>query len=164
MKTSKKQRYQTIPRTLAFIRENDNYLLIQKKNENSFGYKKLNGVGGHMEIGEEPYESAEREIKEETNLHVENLELTAILFIDTNSIPGIQVFVFKADYCGGVFKASEEGLLKWMSRKEIFNSADVVFDVPKLIKICESHCRNSEVSIIKYLYNDAGELRIVNRL
>jgi len=155
-------RYQFVPRTLVFIKNNDKYLLIHKKKRNSFDFNKFNGVGGHIEKGEEPFESACREIAEETGLKINSLELTAILFIDTISAPGIQVFVFRADYLNGEITNSCEGTLNWMTYVEIKDNKDVVLDVPELIQICETHNRGSKPQIIKYLYNDLGELRIVN--
>lgn len=163
MKNDDRQRYQMIPRTLVFIKKSDKYLMIQKKKRESFGFNKINGVGGHIEKGEEPYESAIREIKEETNLSVANMDLIAILFIDIYSSPGIQVFIFKAEYSGGEISSSEEGGLKWMSFSEICSSSDMVFDVPDIIKICEAHKKNSEARIIKYIYDDFGKLRVVIR-
>jgi len=154
-------RYQLIPRTLVFIKNNDKYLLIYKNNQSSFGFDKINGVGGHIEKGEEPFESALREIAEETGLNINNLELTALLFIDTNSNPGIVVFLFKAQYSGGEIIPSIEGELKWMSFPEIEENTNVVFDVPELIKICEIHTTGDKPLILKYSYNDSGELRIV---
>lgn len=51
-----RSRYQVVPRTLVFIKNENRYLLIHKKKQVSFGYDKLNGVGGHIEKGEEPRE------------------------------------------------------------------------------------------------------------
>lgn len=156
-------RYQMVPRTLIFINKGGKYLLIHKKKPESFGFNKMNGVGGHIERGEEPFESAQREIVEETGLVVDDMELSAILFIDINSTPGIQVFVFKADYLEGEIKHSDEGELCWMSLFEIRNSDDVVSDVPDLIEACQAHKAGAQPQIIKYIYDNLGELRIVNR-
>lgn len=157
-------RYQMVPRTLVFIKKGENFLLIHKKKPESFGFNKINGVGGHIERGEEPFESAQREIVEETGLVVGGLDLCAILFIDINSTPGIQVFVFKADYQEGEIEHSEEGELCWMSLVEIRNNNEVVFDVPDLIEVCKAHELGAQPQIIKYIYNNSGELRIVNQL
>jgi 8-oxo-dGTP diphosphatase len=154
-------RYQVVPRTLVFIKNKYKYLLIHKKKQDSFGYDKLNGVGGHMEKGEEPYESALREIFEETGMEIGNLELTAILFVDLDSNPGIQVFVFKADFICGKVVDSEEGDLHWMSYTEIKKSIVVLEDVPKLIQICEKHNKGSQPAILKYSQGKSGQLRIV---
>jgi 8-oxo-dGTP diphosphatase len=155
-------RYQLVPRTLVFIKNENKYLLIHKKKQNSFGFNKINGIGGHLEKGEEPFESARREVKEETGLETTDLELTAILFIDINTIPGIEVFVFKTDHISGEITHSDEGMLQWLTYSEIKQNKDVVSDVPGLIDICESHISGSKPKILKYLYNDSGELRIVN--
>jgi len=150
-----------VPRTLIFIKKGEKFLLIHKNKPESFGFKKMNGVGGHIEKGEEPFESAQREISEETGLVVSDLDLCAILFIDINSTPGIQVFVFKADYKYGDMKHSDEGELCWMSLAAIKNSDEVVSDVPELIEICEAHENRTQPQIIKYIYDNSGRLRIV---
>lgn len=154
-------RYQVVPRTLVFIKNKDKYLVIHKKKQDSFGFNKLNGVGGHIEKGEEPFESALREIAEETGVEIRNLELAAILFIDINANPGIQVFVFSAGFVRGEFAHSDEGDLQWMSYSEIKESKVVLSEVPELIQICKSHKNGSKPVILKYTYNESGELRIV---
>ena len=135
--------------------------MIHKKKQGSFGYDKLNGVGGHIEKGEEPFESALREISEETGVEISNLELASILFIDINTNPGIQVFVFKADFVCGKTAHSDEGNLLWMSYAEIKKSNDVLADVTELIQICETYIKGSKPAILKYLYDESGQLRIV---
>lgn len=130
-----RQRYQLVPRTLIFIEKDQKYLMLTKKKKNSFGFGKINGVGGHIEKGEEPYEAARREIEEEAGINVKNLDLAAVLFIDINDVPGIQVFVFKAIYDNGVVQASDEGSLEWMSRTKILSSDRIVKDLPFLLEI-----------------------------
>jgi len=157
-------RYQMIPRTLIFIRKGISILLIHKKKPESFGFNKWNGVGGHIEQGEEPFESVLREVFEETRLSVSSLDLCAILFIDINANPGIQVFVFKADYETGNIEPSDEGELRWMSLSEIRNCEEVVLDVHDLIEVCELHKVGTQPKLIKYIYDNSGNLRIVNLL
>ena len=156
-----RKKYQLVPRTLVFIKNEDKLLVIKKQKKKSFGYGKLNGVGGHIEKGEEPFEAARREIQEEAGITVGNLALAAILFIDINDTPGIQVFVFKADYEGGIIRASEEGQLAWMVREDIVNNDKTVKDLPFLLDIVEKHKDGAPPIMVKYLYDDAGELRIV---
>ena len=40
---------------------------------------KLNGVGGHIELGETPHEAMEREFLEEAGLNIDNWELGVIM-------------------------------------------------------------------------------------
>jgi 8-oxo-dGTP diphosphatase len=145
-----KNRYMVIPRTLVFIRKKEKYLLIKKSNKDSFGFNKFNGVGGHIEKGEEPFESALREINEETGLEIENLEFVAIVFIDTASNPGVQVFVFKANYLRGEITNSNEGTLSWMSYTNIKSSNEVLGDVPELINLCRKHKKERKSIFLKY--------------
>jgi len=153
-------RYSLVPRTLVFIRDGDRYLLIHKKKKDSFGFGKLNGVGGHIEKGEDPYGSALREILEETGLKVDHLNLSAILFIDTNDSPGIEVFLFGAEFAGGELRHSDEGNLVWMTLDEIKLSSQTLEDVPFLIETCSQHVYGQKPAIIKYSYDEYGELRI----
>ena len=156
-----KSRYQLVPRTLIFIRNKDKYLFIHKKISDSFGYGKLNGIGGHIEKGEEPYESAIREIKEETGLIINVLSLAAIVFIDIRINPGILMFVYSAAYKNGSIQASAEGELVWIAKNKIKERNDFVKDVPFLLDITETHKNGSPPRFIKYLYDKDNNLRIV---
>ncbi len=155
-----RKKYQMVPRTLIFIEKDGRILLLCKRKRDSFGYGRLNGIGGHIEQGEEPYESARREIMEEANIEVKNLELAAILFIDINAVPGIEVFVFKAQYLSGELCDSEEGHLEWMSREELLKQTNLVKDLPFLINLVDRHSRNQPPEIVKYTYDENKELRI----
>ena len=154
-------KYQLVPRTLIFIHNDNKILFLKKQKKASFGYGKLNGVGGHIERGEEPFESARREICEEAGITVDNLDLAAILFIDINDTPGIQVFVFRADYKDGEVRESEEGLLSWMTEEEILNSDEAVKDLPFLLDIAKKHKKGTPPAMVKYIYDDEEQLRIV---
>ena len=155
-----RKRYQMVPRTLIFIEKGEHLLMLSKTKSTSFGYGKINGVGGHMEQGEEPFESARREILEETGLRVDRLDLAAILFIDIHDTPGIQVFVFKGEYAAGEIQDSEEGHLEWMTRAEIEKHEKKVKDLPFLIRTIDDHRPDTPPAMIKYLYDENGEMRI----
>lgn len=155
-----RERYSLVPRTLVFIRRGNEYLLIHKKKKNSYGYGKMNGVGGHMEKGEDPYTSARREILEETGLSISQLDLCAILFIDIGDTPGIEVFVFRTEYDGGQIQQSDEGFLEWKTFEEIQSSEHILDDVPMLIELCIEHEVGRMPQIIKYSFDEKGQLRI----
>jgi 8-oxo-dGTP diphosphatase len=153
-------KYQLVPRTLIFIYKDDKILILKKQKKASFGYGKLNGVGGHIERGEEPFESARREICEEAGITVDDLDMAAILFIDINDTPGIQVFVFKTDYKDGEIRESEEGLLSWMTEEDVLNSDETVKDLPFLLDIVKKHKPGKPPVMVKYIYDDDEKLRI----
>lgn len=155
-----RKKYQLVPRTLVFIEKDGRLLMLHKTKKDSYGYGKINGVGGHIEKGEEPFEAAVREIEEEAGIKVKDLDLAAILFIDINDTPGVQVFVFKADYAEGIIKDSIEGNLEWMTRESIRESDRPVKDLPFLLDIIDKHEKNASPIMIKYIYDDQGQLRI----
>ena len=155
-----RRKYQMVPRTLVFIEKDEKILTLCKQKRDSFGFGKLNGIGGHIEQGEEPFESAKREIMEEANIQIKNLNLAAILFIDIGDCPGVEVFVFKAEYLSGETRDSEEGHLEWMTRAEILEQPSTVKDLIFLIDLTDRHIPKSTPRIVKYSYDKNEELRI----
>jgi len=153
-------KYQVVPRTLIFIERDEEILLIHKNKRDSYGFSKLNGLGGHIEKGEEPYEAAKREIFEESGLSIEEIYLVAIIFIEIGTNPGILLFVFKAKYPGGTLKNSDEGNLVWMKRNSIKYTPNLVKDIHFLLELSDSYVEGSSPIFAKYLYNENGELRI----
>mgnify|MGYP001075743652 CR=1 FL=1 len=156
-----KSKYQVVPRTLILIERDEEILLIHKNKRDSFGFSKLNGIGGHIEKGEEPYEAAKREILEESGLTIEEMSLVAIIFIEIGTNPGILLFVFKAKYPGGRLKESDEGNLVWLKRSLIKDSKNLVKDIPFLLELSDSYNAGSPPTFAKYIYDDNKELRIV---
>lgn len=154
-------KYKLVPRTLIFIEKDNKILLIHKNKKESFGYSKLNGIGGHIEKGEEPYEAAKREIFEESGLIINKLSLVSIIFIEIGTNPGILLFVFKAKYPGGRLKESDEGGLLWMKRTSIIDGNNIVKDIPFLLELSDSYQEGSPPIFGKYLYDEHGKLRIV---
>ena len=155
------ERYLLIPRTLVFVRYKGKYIFIEKDFNNSFIDGSINGVGGHMEMGEDPFSSARREVFEETGLSLTNLELIAILFSDTTKNPGIIVFIFRAESMGEKIIESEEGKIIISKKEEIISKKGLMKDIPFLMDICEKHKENSRPLILMYQCDNDGELRIV---
>jgi 8-oxo-dGTP diphosphatase len=154
-------KYQVVPRTLIFIERDDEVLLIHKSKRDSYGFSKLNGIGGHIEKGEEPNEAAKREIFEESGLVIKHLSLVAIIFIDIGTNPGILLFVYKAKYQGGNLKESDEGGLVWMKRTSLKDTINLVKDINFLLELTDSYKENSPPVFVKYLYDENRGLRIV---
>ena len=155
-----RKKYQMVPRTLVFVEKDGKILTLNKSKKDSFGYGRLNGIGGHIEKGEEPYESARREIFEEANIKVGELDLAAILFIDIYEVPGIEVFVFKTTYLTGEVRDSNEGHLEWMTRAELLAQPNLVKDMPFLLDLINRHFPNTPPFMVKYIYDENGDLRI----
>lgn len=99
----------------------DNKLLLQKKSKGLFGEGKWNGVGGKLEMDENPEACVAREILEETGLKALNLKFHEVLnfyFGDRNELDWI-VYVFSTKVFEGEPKSGGEGDLQWFAFKDI---------------------------------------------
>lgn len=64
----------------AFSSNCERVVLIQK-NRPKWQAGKLNGVGGHIEVGEESFEAMVREYREETGIHSSTLDWSAFAYL-----------------------------------------------------------------------------------
>ena len=87
-----RDRYMLIPRTVIFLRRGESYLLIKGAPIKRLWAGKYNGVGGHVERGEDVLSAAKRELKEETGLDA-GLWLCGTVIVDVDGF-GICLFVF----------------------------------------------------------------------
>jgi len=108
------KRYQIIPRTLIFVTRGDEVLLICGAPTKRLWAGKYNGIGGHLERGEDALSAARRELAEETGLQVSDLRLVGTVLVDVEEMTGIGLYVFCGEYSGGELVESAEGRLEWI--------------------------------------------------
>ena len=125
-------RWLTIPRTLCFVLNGSDVLLMKRAPHKRVFPNQYNGVGGHIERDEDPLTSAKREILEETGLTVTNLQLRAIYNIDAKAATGIVLFVFTAESDTREVIANNEGTLHWIAQNEV-SQLDLVEDLPIIL-------------------------------
>jgi 8-oxo-dGTP diphosphatase len=128
-------RHVVIPRTLCFLRWQDEVLLLRGAATKRIWAGKWNGIGGHIEVGETPLKGAKREILEETGLVVHDLRLAAILHIySRETVKGIMIFVYVGNAPSREISPGPEGVLQWFSVEALPQEA-LVADLPELIPL-----------------------------
>ena len=123
-------RYTVIPRTAIFLWRRDLVLLLKGAPTKRLWANKYNGLGGHVERGEDALSAAKRELLEETGLTTD-LWLCGTAIVDAGQA-GIALYIFSGELPEGEPRPSEEGLAEWVSFDRI-GELDVVEDVPILL-------------------------------
>lgn len=125
-------RWLTIPRTLCFVLNGTDVLLMKRASHKRIFPNRYNGVGGHIERDEDPLSSAKREILEETGLTVHDIHLRAIYNIDAGEKTGIMLLVFTATSESRSVVPNEEGTLHWIPQYRVLEF-DLVDDLPHIL-------------------------------
>lgn len=104
---------------MVMIQDSDNgKVVVQDRIKSWYG---ISFPGGHAENGESIYDSAIREIKEETGLNVRNLKACGFMYWFNNQTED-KYFVnfYKTnDFSGELVESTEEGRVFWVSIDEL---------------------------------------------
>lgn len=153
-----KDRYALIPRTAIFLRRGDAYLLLKGAPTKRLWANKYNGLGGHVERGEDVLSAAKRELLEETGLTAD-LWLCGTLIVDAGEM-GIALYLFGGECEEGEPSPSKEGLAEWI-RYDAVDGLPVVEDLPILLAKIHSMKRGDAPFSARSYYDEEGKLVVV---
>ena len=111
--------------TLCYIERDDKYLMLHRvSKKNDINKDKWIGVGGHFEDLESPDECLIREVREETGYELKDFDFRGIVtFVygkkDEEVVEYMHLFVGR-NVVGEPIECNE-GVLRWVDKKEVLN-------------------------------------------
>lgn len=151
-----KDRYQVVPRTLILVFQGDEVLLQQGSPTKKIWAGYYNGLGGHVERGEDALSAARRELMEEAGLECTDLHLCGTVMIDVEERNGIMLFVMTGNEIKGKINDSEEGSLHWINVNG-FDQINVVEDIPEIVIRIRNSLGKGEIFHAHYGYDENGK-------
>lgn len=111
-----------IDTTLCYIEKDEQYLMLHRvKKAHDVNEGKWIGVGGKFEDDETPEECLLRETYEETGLTLTNFRLRGIITFISEGWASERMYLFTADGFDGEVKPCDEGELRWVNKKDVFD-------------------------------------------
>ena len=141
-----------VPAVLVYAQHGDEVLVMHRNKEPNLGL--WTAPGGKVEIGESPYDAAQREMLEETGLTVEQLQFQGFC-TEVSARPDWQwfLFIFVTDtFHGDLHPDRREGDLAWVSVETYLHEmpipqSDVIF-APRVL------AADGDFFQAKFIYDD----------
>ena len=155
-------RFIVIPRTLIFLFDSDDRILLIKGSPKKKRWAGVyNGIGGHIEPNENILDAAGRELYEETGIKEGKLYLCGQVMISNLNNPGIALFIFNGFVEKTEVRSSREGELHWIPIQKV-NEFPLVDDLRVLLPLVAKHQQGDPIIIGKYIENQQdGDLEFL---
>jgi 8-oxo-dGTP diphosphatase len=114
-----------------------------------------NGLGGHIESGEDIVSAARRELAEEAGIACKHPVFCGTIMINVTPEEGILLFVFRCNVDEDSYVNSSEGLLTWF-RVDQIPVDSIVDDVLFLIDRVQNTLNTGEQFHFLYSYDSLG--------
>lgn len=129
---------------LCMVYDGDKILLQDRVHREWPG---LTFPGGHVEKGESFVHAVTREMQEETGLLIDAPKLCGVKQFQTDEDERYVVLLFKTDKYTGTLTSSEEGDMRWVSRKDL-DSRLLAENFTELLQVFDSDDLN------EFFYDD----------
>lgn len=155
-------RYHIIPRTLVFVFHQNEVLLLKYSPSKGNWSGRLNGLGGHIERGEDPLTAARRELKEEAGMDMPDLRLCGTLIIDSpHASPGIGLYIYAGNIDQRIVPpTSPEGELRWIALDNL-DDEPLMEDIPVLLDAAQDALTDQSVFSALSRTSEDGTIKIV---
>jgi 8-oxo-dGTP pyrophosphatase MutT (NUDIX family) len=142
----------------VFVKKDGKYLLLERSPKKRFAPDVTHPIGGKVDLGENPFVAAEREVLEEAGIKVKNMRLEAVLLevFPKNETPyNWLIFHFSADWASGEVKQTEEGKFILLEKDQI--AKQKLF--PSVQQVIENILNPNDGCVFAtFKYNERGEI------